>query len=109
VKRGSQAAELPGKIQFETKPEVVKAGDTFSVAIFIVNEGAQPIQIGGLSLTTVRNGLRSGGAIQPQTKVVAPRQRALLYSTPRTRGRKTRTRGPWRPPFRHPRDTTRTP
>jgi tetratricopeptide (TPR) repeat protein len=82
VKRGSQAAELPGKIQFESKPEVVKAGDNFSVAIYMLNEGAQPIQIGSLSLTTVRNGLRSGGTIQPQTKVVAPRQRALLYSTP---------------------------
>jgi tetratricopeptide (TPR) repeat protein len=83
VKRGSQAAALPGKIQFEIKPEVVKPFDTFSVAIFLLNEGAQPIQVRSFSITMVRNGGRSGGgAIAPQTKEVAPRQKALLYSTP---------------------------
>jgi serine/threonine protein kinase len=82
VKRGSQASALPGKIQFEIKPEVVKPGDTFSVAIFLVNEGAQPIQVRSFNITTVRNGGRSGGNIVPQTKEVAPRQKAPLYSTP---------------------------
>ncbi len=43
VKRGSAAAELPGKIQFEAKPEGVKAGDQYSVSIYLINEGAAPI------------------------------------------------------------------
>jgi tetratricopeptide (TPR) repeat protein len=83
VKRGSAAAELPGKIQFEIRPEAVKAGDSYTVSVWLLNEGAAPISVKQMVLTTVRNGGRAGGQpVQPQTKDVAPRQRALLFSTP---------------------------
>jgi tRNA A-37 threonylcarbamoyl transferase component Bud32/tetratricopeptide (TPR) repeat protein len=82
VKRGSAAAELPGKIQFEAKPEAVKAGDPYSVSIYLVNEGAGPISVKTMAISIVKNGGRAGGAVPPQTKDVAPRQKALLFATP---------------------------
>jgi tetratricopeptide (TPR) repeat protein len=82
AKRGSAAAELPGKILFEFKPEAVKAGDQYSVSIYLLNEGGNSISLRSLVVNTVKNGGRSGGALQPQTKEVAPRQKALLLATP---------------------------
>jgi tRNA A-37 threonylcarbamoyl transferase component Bud32/tetratricopeptide (TPR) repeat protein len=82
VKRGSAAAELPGKIQFEAKPEAVKAGDPYSVSIYLVNEGAGPISVKAMAVSIVKNGGRAGGPVQPLTKDVAPRQKALLLATP---------------------------
>jgi tetratricopeptide (TPR) repeat protein len=82
VKRGSAAAELPGKIQFDAKPEAVKAGDQYSVSIYLVNEGAGPISIRSMAVGIVKNGARAGGPVPPQTKEVAPRQKALLLATP---------------------------
>jgi tetratricopeptide (TPR) repeat protein len=81
VKRGSAAAELPGKIQFEPRPEVVKAGDQYSVSIYLVNEGAGPIAVRAMAVSIVKNGTRAGGPVPPQTKDVAPRQKALLLAT----------------------------
>jgi tRNA A-37 threonylcarbamoyl transferase component Bud32/tetratricopeptide (TPR) repeat protein len=82
VKRGSAAAELPGKIQFEARPETVKAGDQYSVSIYLVNEGAGPISVRSMAVSVLRNNSRAGGPVQPQAKDVAPRQKALLLSTP---------------------------
>jgi tetratricopeptide (TPR) repeat protein len=82
VKRGSAAAELPGKIQFEAKPEVVKAGDQYSISIYLLNEGAGPISIRSMAVGVVKNGANAGGPMPPQTKEVAPRQKALLLATP---------------------------
>jgi tetratricopeptide (TPR) repeat protein len=82
VKRGSAAAELPGKIQFEIRPEAVKAGDRYTVSIYLLNEGGASISLRGMVVNTVRNGGRAGGPLQPQTKEVAPRQKALLLATP---------------------------
>jgi hypothetical protein len=82
VKRGSAAAELPGKILFEVKPEAVKPGDSYSVGIYLVNEGAGPISVKTMAVAIVKNGGRAGGPVPPQTKDVAPRQKALLLSTP---------------------------
>jgi tRNA A-37 threonylcarbamoyl transferase component Bud32/tetratricopeptide (TPR) repeat protein len=81
VKRGSAAAELPGKILFEAKPEAVKAGDAYSVSIYLVNEGAGPISVKSMAVSIVKNGGKAGGPVAPQTKDVAPRQKALLLST----------------------------
>jgi serine/threonine protein kinase len=81
VKRGSAAAELPGKIQFEPKPETVKAGDQYSVNIYLLNEGAGPISVRSMAVSVLKNNSRAGGPVQPQTKDVAPRQKALLLAT----------------------------
>jgi serine/threonine-protein kinase len=81
VKKGSQAAELPGKILFDVDPETVKAGETYTVKVYLVNEGNAPIQVREMLVTPRINGKGVTAPVQPQTKDVAPQQRALLIST----------------------------
>ncbi len=80
VKKGSQAAELPGKVSFEVEPESVKPGDSYAVKISLQNEGGAPISIKDMTLTTTINGRKITGPVQPQTKDVAPQQKALVYN-----------------------------
>jgi hypothetical protein len=82
VGSGSQAAALPGKILFDVQPKQVKAGDKYTVSIFLLNEGTAPIEIGSLTVTTTVNGLNSGGAVQSQVKAVAPHDKATLLFLP---------------------------
>ena len=81
VKKGTQAAELPGKINFDISPDAVKAGDRYSVKVYLVNEGLAPIQIRDMLVTTKINGKGVSGPVPPQTRDVAPGQRALLMNT----------------------------
>jgi tetratricopeptide (TPR) repeat protein len=81
VKRGTQAAELPGKINFDIDPDAVKAGDRYTVKVYLLNEGNAPIQIRDMIVTTKINGKGVSGAVPPQTHNVAPQQRALLMNT----------------------------
>ncbi len=81
VKKGTQAAELPGKINFDFSPEQVKPGERFTVNISLLNEGMAPIQIHSVVVTTTVNGRRAGGVpVPPLAKDVAPRQRAVVLS-----------------------------
>ncbi len=80
VKKGSQAAELPGKVSFDVEPENVKPGGTYAVKISLQNEGLAPISIKDMTLTTTINGRKITGPVQPQTKDVAPQQKALVYN-----------------------------
>jgi tetratricopeptide (TPR) repeat protein len=82
VKRGTQAADLPGKIVFEFSPEVVKPFDRYTARIFMMNEGTSPIQIKDMMVTTTINGRKSQGSVPPLTKDVAPRQKAPLLENP---------------------------
>jgi serine/threonine protein kinase len=79
VQKGTQAGDLPGKIQFEVSPEGVKSGERFTVRIFFFNEGTAPIPVASLSVGTTISGKRTGGAIAPRAKDVAPGQKALLH------------------------------
>jgi len=78
VQKGSQAAELPGKIHFNISPKSPKPGDSYTVTITFANEGSAPIQITTMNVTTVINGKRSAGPVPPLVKDVAPRDRAQL-------------------------------
>jgi tetratricopeptide (TPR) repeat protein len=80
VKKGTQAAELPGKIGFEVEPEAVKPGETYAVKITLVNEGNAPIQVKEMIVTTTTNGRKVSGPVPPQVRDVAPGQRANLIS-----------------------------
>jgi serine/threonine-protein kinase len=80
VKKGTQAAELPGKISFDVDPEAVKPGDTYTVKIALSNEGSAPIQIKEMIVTTTTNGRRVSGPVPPQVRDVAPGQKANLIS-----------------------------
>ncbi|HET7293827.1 MAG TPA: serine/threonine-protein kinase [Vicinamibacteria bacterium] len=80
VKKGTQAAELPGRIGFDVEPSAVKPGDTYTVKITLLNEGSAPIQVKEMVVTTTTNGRRVSGPVPPQVKDVAPGQRANLIS-----------------------------
>ena len=79
VKKGSQAAALPGKLIFEVSPDPVRPREKYAVNVQLQNEGDAPIQIRGLQLITSINGGKSQGQLPPLTASVAPRQKALLY------------------------------
>ena len=81
VKKGTQAAELPGKINFDVDPDAVKAGERYTVKVYLLNEGNAPIQIRDMVVTTKINGKNVSGPVPPQTQNVAPQQKALLMST----------------------------
>ena len=80
VKKGTQAAELPGKLSFEVSPEAVKAGERYAVNIVLMNEGNAPIEIRGLIITTIINGRKFAAPVSPTTTNVAPKQKATLFT-----------------------------
>jgi tetratricopeptide (TPR) repeat protein len=82
VKRGTQAAVLPGKVQFDAAPPAPKPGERFRVRVFLANEGSQPIQLAAMQITTTTDGKPQRGGVPPATTTVAPGQRALVYQTP---------------------------
>jgi len=81
AKKGSQAAELPGKILFDIDPEAVKAGDSYTVKVYLLNEGNAPIQITQMMVNPRINGRGVSAPVQAQTKDVAPGAKALLLSS----------------------------
>ncbi|HEY2945968.1 MAG TPA: protein kinase [Vicinamibacteria bacterium] len=81
VRKGSQAAELPGKILFEVNPEVVKPGENYTVAVYLLNEGNAPIQVSQMMVTPRINSKGVTAPVAPQVKEVAPKQKALLMSS----------------------------
>jgi serine/threonine-protein kinase len=82
VKRGTAAAELPGKIVFEATPPAPKPGERFRVSVFVANEGSQAIPLATMQITTTTDGKPQRGSVPPATTTVAPGQRALVYQTP---------------------------
>jgi tRNA A-37 threonylcarbamoyl transferase component Bud32/tetratricopeptide (TPR) repeat protein len=81
VKKGTQAAELPGKIHFAIDPATVKGGQRYSVKVYLLNEGLAPIQIRDMFVAIKIDGKGVGGAVLPLTRDVAPGQKALLMDT----------------------------
>ncbi len=82
VKKGTQAAELPGKIVFEASPAAPKAGERFRVSVFLSNEGTQAIQLAAMTVVTVLDGKRQRGEVPLSVTTVAPGQRAPVFQTP---------------------------
>jgi hypothetical protein len=73
--------DYQGRVEYEFNPPRVKPGDTLTAKAFLVNEGKKTIKVGSISVATVINGRRTPGPSSPQTKEVAPGQRALLAET----------------------------
>ena len=82
VKQGTQAAELPGQIAFESQPASPKAGDSYRISAYLVNGGSQPIQLTSMTVANTVDGKQRRGLVPPATATVAPRQRALVYQMP---------------------------
>jgi tRNA A-37 threonylcarbamoyl transferase component Bud32 len=81
VKKGSTAADLPGKINFDIDPDTPKPGERYTVKVVLVNEGNAPIQLKDMFVTTTINGRKVGAPVPPQARDVAPQQRAVVMST----------------------------
>ncbi|MCG6926760.1 MAG: protein kinase [Acidobacteria bacterium] len=79
VRQGSQGAALPGDLAFEVSPSSPKAGERYSVAAYLRNEGSQPIQLDTMVVTTTIDGRKQQGRVAPSASVVAPHQRALVF------------------------------
>jgi hypothetical protein len=77
-----RAPAVPGRVDFEFTPASVKAGDSYAVRVFLVNDGGKPIAIDALSVAMVTDGRRSSLAVPPRSRNVAPRERALLTELP---------------------------
>jgi hypothetical protein len=82
VKKGTQAAELPGKIVFEANPPSPKAGERYKVTAYFSNEGQQAIELARMVVTTVLNGSRQSGALPLSVSMVAPGRREAVFATP---------------------------
>ncbi len=81
VKKGSQAASLPGKIGFDIDPAQVKPGP-YTVKVTLFNEGTAPIEIASMIVTTTINNKKATGPVPSLVKEVAPKQRGTLLSLP---------------------------
>jgi hypothetical protein len=80
VTRDTQAAALPGRIEFKAEPESVKAGERYSVSVYLLNPGRAPIEVSSVLVTTTVNDRKASGPVPHQTRVVAPGQRGLLLA-----------------------------
>jgi serine/threonine protein kinase len=81
VNKGSTAAGLPGKINFDIDPDIPKPGERYTVKVFLINEGNAPIQLRDMVVSTAINGKKISGPVPPQARDVAPQQKALVMST----------------------------
>ena len=77
-----KAPDFSGRIDFAVSPPRVKPGDSYTVQIFLVNEGKKPIKISGASMTTNLNGSKSARPVAAKVKEVAPAQRVLIEELP---------------------------
>jgi tRNA A-37 threonylcarbamoyl transferase component Bud32 len=82
VKKGTQAADLPGKISIDVDPQSPKPGDKYTVKVTLLNEGNAPIQVKDLLVSTTVNGKRSSGPVPALVKEVAPHDRAVVREFP---------------------------
>jgi tetratricopeptide (TPR) repeat protein len=80
VTRDTVDAALPGRIEFESTPEVLRAGDSYSLRILLDNRGRAPIGIREVIVTSTVNGKRSTGPVPVLATEVAPGQKATLLS-----------------------------
>ena len=82
AKSATVQADLPGKLSFEVEPQTPKPGEKYTVRIVMANEGTAPISIRDMIVTTMINGRRAQGPVPPNTKDVAPGQKATLLALP---------------------------
>jgi tRNA A-37 threonylcarbamoyl transferase component Bud32/tetratricopeptide (TPR) repeat protein len=81
VSKGTSAAQLPGLIAFEMRPDAPRGGDRYTVSCYVVNQGSQPISVKEMIVTAKVNGRGSSAPVQPLVASVAPGQRAKVLET----------------------------
>jgi hypothetical protein len=74
-----EAPEVQGRIEFQmTPPSGIAPGDTWSLQVFLQNQGGKNIDIQDISATTRVNGSGSGSTVAPPTRRVSRGQRVLV-------------------------------
>ena len=74
-----KAPDFLGRIEFDMSPSSgLKPGDSWTLKIFVVNEGKKAIRITDLAATTVVDGERSGGAAGARVRDIAPQARVQV-------------------------------
>jgi len=74
-----QKLDFQGRIEFEMTPAgAIKAGDTWTLRFYVVNEGKKAIRISDMTATVTAGGQRTGGPQVPRAREIAPQQRALV-------------------------------
>jgi hypothetical protein len=78
------ALEYSGRIDFEVHPEHVKAGEAYSIKVFLINDGKKEFKIGSVAVSYVSNGNKTSGQANPRVKSVNPQGNILLDEFPGT-------------------------
>ena len=77
--RKQRMPDLAGRIEFDAAPAAVRAGEPYTVRVYLVNDGKKTVKIKGVTLATIVNGKR---VVVPVTtslvREVTPLQRALV-------------------------------
>jgi FHA domain len=74
----AQAPDYSGRVEFEVSPAHVKGGDSYTIHVFLTNDGKKSFKIGSLSMTATANGTKTGGPATTAVKEVQPQQRVPL-------------------------------
>jgi IPT/TIG domain-containing protein len=74
-----KAPEVPARLDFEISPARLVAGDAYAVKVYLQNEGAKPIKIASMKVTSTVNGSASGGAVPTKVGELAPKGRVLIH------------------------------
>jgi tetratricopeptide (TPR) repeat protein/predicted Ser/Thr protein kinase len=73
-----RSPDFVGHLEFEAQPSAVKAGETLSLRLFVVNEGKKPVRVRGIVLTLIQNGKRSSLPASLLGREIAPLQRIAV-------------------------------
>lgn len=74
----AKAPDYSGRIDFEASPKSPRAGEGYSVRVYLLNDGKKDFKIASMTASTNASGEKSGGPMAPSTREVAPQQRALI-------------------------------
>jgi hypothetical protein len=77
-----RAPDIPGRIEFEVIPANVKAGEPYTVNVFLSNHGTKAIKVDAVTVVSTLNDTRSRGTLKPKAKDVPPQERTLVAELP---------------------------
>jgi hypothetical protein len=70
--------EFQGKMEFEVSPETVRAGDSYTISIFLRNDGDKSVKIQSLTADAFVNGVRSKATARLRNRNVKSGRRVLV-------------------------------
>jgi len=80
----AKGLDYSGRIDFEVSPRNVKPGDSFTVVIYLTNDGKKSFKVSGVTLTTAVNGAKTSNPVSPRDTSLNPQQRVVLAEVPGT-------------------------